>query len=216
MRRWVGQHAKILSWTSHASSPSHINTTKILQGNKTWFRPAPLTALAHLIKDPKCCFTFYRRIMVHHPLSNQHILIIWWDCHFLALITINYMRGKKTKVMKQLWGVQGSRLTTLIQSPDKLQMSWDHAPNAHHLRTCQKERRAYVSVKSVAICFVQFVLERLNNTPVEINVKDSLLLHLPELIGISDIRKPTGTLLEAKSAKKEFDAFDKIFQLGML
>ena len=68
----------------------------------------------------------------------------------------------------------------------------------------------------MAICFVQFALERLNNTPVEINVKDSLLLHLLELIGIPDIRKLTGTLLEAKSAKKEFDAFDEIFKLGLL
>ena len=68
----------------------------------------------------------------------------------------------------------------------------------------------------MAICFVQFALERLHNTPVEINVKDSLLPHLLELIGISDIRKPTGTLLEAKGAKKELDAFDKIFKLGML
>ena len=48
------------------------------------------------------------------------------------------MRGEKTQAMKQLWGVQGSRLTTPIQSPDKLQMSLDHAPNAHHLRTCLK------------------------------------------------------------------------------
>ena len=68
----------------------------------------------------------------------------------------------------------------------------------------------------MAICFVQFALERLHNTPVEINVKDSLLLHLLGLIGISDIRKPTGTLLEAKSAKEELDAFDEIFELGML
>lgn len=47
------------------------------------------------------------------------------------------------------------------------------------------------------------------------DVKD-LLLHLLELISISDIRKPTGTLLEAKSAKKELDAFDEIFEFGVL
>ena len=68
----------------------------------------------------------------------------------------------------------------------------------------------------MAICFVQFALERLNNTPVEINVKASLLLHLLGLIGISDIRKLTRTLLEAKSAKKDLDVFDEIFKLGML
>ena len=204
---------EILSWASRASSPSHINRTKLLRRNKAWFRSARLTGLAQFIKDPKWCFMFHRKIVVHHPLSNQHILMIWRECHLLALITRNYMRGEKTKAMKQLWGVQS---TTPVQSPGKLQMTLDHAPNAHLLRTCQTWQRVNVSVKAVAICFVQFALETLNNTPVEINVKDSLLLHLLELIGIPDIRKPTGTLLEAKSAKKELDAFDKIFKLGML